>query len=133
MTDSALGSGQPALPPTVRSEADWPRRGEIWRAFTPGQPDDPHQPRPVLVISVDTRNRLTDDLIVVPIFSRGRLGLTRVPIPGGTGGLEHDSVRFCEEITTIDRDYLAEGPLGPPVPDTLLDQVLLAVHNALVP
>lgn len=117
----------------MRSEAGWPRRGEIWRAFTPGQPDDPHQPRPVLVISVDTRNRLTDDLIVIPIFSRGRLGPTRVPIDGGTGGLEHDSVLFCEEITTIDRDYLAAGPLGPPVPDTLLDQVLLAVHNALVP
>jgi len=110
-----------------------PRRGEIWWAFTPGQPDDPHQPRPVLVLSVDARNHATDDLIVIPIFSSGRLGPTRVPIAAGIGGLAHDSVLFCEEITTIDRDYLDTGPLGPLVPESLLAQVLLAVHHALVP
>ena len=64
----------------------WPRRGEIWRAFTPGQPDDLHQPCPVLVLSVDARNRVTDDLIVIPIFSTGRLGPTRVPIAARIGG-----------------------------------------------
>ncbi len=111
----------------------WPRRGEIWWAFTPGQPDDPHQPRPVLVLSVDARNRATDDLIVIPIFSTGRLGPTRVPIAAGIGGVAHDSVLFCEEITTIDRDYLDMGPLGSRVPESLLAQVLLAVHHALVP
>ena len=46
-----------------------PRQGELWTAYTPGQPDDPHQPRPVLVISEDVRNRLRDDVIVVPAFS----------------------------------------------------------------
>jgi hypothetical protein len=45
-----------------------PRRGEFWTAHTPGPPDDPHQPRPVLVISEDVRNRLRDDVIVVPAF-----------------------------------------------------------------
>lgn len=113
--------------------ARWPRRGELWRAYTPGRPDHPHQPRPVLVISVDTRNRLADDLVVIPIFSQGRLGPTRVPIAAGVGGLDHDSVLFCEEITTIDRDFLGAGPLGPPVPETLMDLVLLAIHHALVP
>lgn len=129
---AAVGGCTP-LPIAVRVAEGWPRRGEIWRAYTPVQPDDPHQSRPVLVISVDTRNRLTDDLIVIPIFSAGRLGPTRVPIAGGVGGLAHDSVLFCEAITTIDRDYLAAGPLGPAVPESLLDQVLLGVHNALVP
>lgn len=115
------------------SDQRWPRHGEIWRAYTPGQPDDPHQPRPVLIVSVNTRNRLTDDVIVVPIFSQGRLGPTRVPIAAGIGGLAHDSVLFCEEITTLDRDYLEAGPLGPPVTEELLDLVLLGIHNALVP
>lgn len=113
--------------------ARWPRRGEIWRAFTPGQPDDPHQSRPVLVFSVDARNRATDDLIVIPIFSTGRLGPTRVPIAAGIGGVAHDSILFCEEITTIDRDYLDAGPLGPRVPESMVAQVLLAVHHALIP
>ena len=108
-----------------------PRRGEIWSVHLPGQPDDPHQPRPALVISEDIRNSVTDDVIVVPIFSRGRLGPTRVALPAGTGGVPHDSVLFTEEITTIDRQFLARGPLGTPVPASLLDEVVRAVRRAL--
>ncbi len=77
------------------------------------------------------RNRLRDDLIVVPFFSSGRFGPTRVPVPAGTGGVRHDSLLFCEEITTIDRDFLARGPLGPPVPREVLEQVVRAVRRAL--
>lgn len=108
-----------------------PRRGEIWLAYTPGQPRDPHQPRPVLVVSADVRNRLRDDVIVIPVFSRGRLGPSRVFLPEGAGGIRHDSVLFCEEITTIDREFLVDGPLGDPVPDDVLDEVLRAVRRAL--
>ena len=108
-----------------------PRTGEIWWVWTPGQPRDPHQPRPALVVSEDVRNRLSDDVIVVPIFSSRRLGPTRVPISGGTGGLAHDSVLFCEEITTVVRDFLEDGPAGPPVPDALLRLVIRAVRRAL--
>jgi mRNA-degrading endonuclease toxin of MazEF toxin-antitoxin module len=108
-----------------------PARGEIWYVRTPGQPDDPHQPRPALVVSGDVRNRLSDDLIVVPIFSTGRLGPTRVPLTGGSGGLAHDSVLFCEGITTIHQRFLVDGPLGPPVPAALLQEVLRAIRRAL--
>lgn len=108
-----------------------PRRAEIWFVYVPGQPDDPHQPRPALVVSDDVRNRLSDDLIVVPAFSAGRLGPTRVALPAGMGGVAHDSILFCEEITTIDRDFLARGPLGPPVPEEIMRQVLRAVRRAL--
>lgn len=108
-----------------------PRRGEVWYAFTPGQPDDPHQPRPVLVVSSDTRNRNTDDAIVVPAFSRGALGPTRVAVEAGVGGLAHASVLFCEEVTTIDHDFFADGPLGPRVPEELMARVVRAVRRAL--
>ena len=99
--------------------------------MTPGQPDDPHQPRPALVISENVRNRLRDDLVVIPVFSSGRLGPTRVALTAGTGGLPHDSILFCEEPTTIDRDFLARGPLGSTVPPELMDKVLRAVRRAL--
>ncbi len=46
-------------------------------------------------------------------------------------GIPHDSVLFCDEITTIDRDFLESGPLGPPISDDLIEQVVLAVHNAI--
>lgn len=108
-----------------------PMRGEIWRVYTPGQPTDPHQPRPALVVSVDARNQREDDVVVVPIFTRGELGPTRVPIRGGVGGLEHDSVLFCEEITTLDMDYLEEGPLGEPVPKSLMHRVIRGIRIAL--
>jgi len=99
--------------------------------YIPGQPDAPHQPRPALVISEDVRNRLTDDLIVVPIFSTGQAGPTRVPLAAGAGGLRRAGVVFCEEITTIDRDFLQRGALGPRLPGRLLDAVIRAVRRAL--
>jgi mRNA interferase MazF len=99
--------------------------------YTPGQPDDPHQPRPGLVVSEDVRNSLRDDLVIVPIFSTGRLGPTRVPLPSRAGGLRHPGVLFCEEITTIDRDFLDRGPLGPRLSGRVLKAVLRAVRRAL--
>lgn len=108
-----------------------PRRGEIWFVYSPGQPADPHQPRPALVISDDIRNRLTNRCIVVPIFSAGRIGPTRVPVAQHVGGLEHDSVLLCEEITTISYEFLSDGPIGSPVPASLLDQVIRGVQRAL--
>lgn len=102
-------------------------------AHLPGQPDDPHQPRPVLIISADARNRSTDDVMAIPIFSHGRLGPTRVRIHAGTGGVDHDSVVFCDELTTIDDTFLDSGPLGPPVAHDFLDRIVRAVLNAILP
>ncbi|GAC1458156.1 MAG: hypothetical protein NVSMB8_06520 [Candidatus Limnocylindrales bacterium] len=108
-----------------------PRRGEIWTVLVPGQPDDPHQPRPALVVSEDVRNALTDDLIVVPLFSRGTSGPTRVTLPAGGGGVARAGVLFCEELTTIDRDFLRRGPLGPVVEEQILEQVCRAIRRAV--
>ena len=108
-----------------------PRRGELWLVLTPGQPDDPHQPRPALVVSDDVRNRMTDDLIVVPLFSRGGPGPTRVPLPAGAGGLDHESVVFCEEVSTIDRDFLRRGPLGQRLEAPAMDAVVRGIRRAL--
>jgi mRNA-degrading endonuclease toxin of MazEF toxin-antitoxin module len=108
-----------------------PRRGEFWFAHTPGQPDDPHQPRPVLVVSADARNRVADDVIVVPAFSRGAPGPTRVIVEAGSGGLPTRSVLFCDEITTLDVDFLSDGPLGRAVDEALLARVVRAVRRAL--
>lgn len=106
-------------------------RGDIWNVYIPGQPKDPDQPRPALVVSADERNTLEDDVIVVPIFTRGEIGPTHIHIRGGVGGLDHDSVIFCEEITTLDLDFLSEGPLGDSVPPSLLLRVTRAVRIAL--
>lgn len=84
-----------------------------------------------MVISRTARNLNADDLVVIPIFSRGGLGPTRVLLPAGTGGLHHDSLLFCEEITTIHRELCAAGPLGPGVARRFLDEAILAVRRAI--
>jgi mRNA interferase MazF len=99
--------------------------------YTPGQPDDRHQPRPALVVSENIRNRLRDDVIVVPLFSRGKSGPTRVTLHARSGGIRGRGVLYCEEITTIDRDFIHRGPLGPLVPRAILEAVSLGVRRAL--
>lgn len=112
-------------------EIDFPRQGEVWLVDTPLQPSDPHQTRPALIVSEYVRNSLSDDVIVVPIFSSGRAGPTRVPIQSGEGGIEHDSVLFCEEVTTLEQTCLVTGPLGPVVEQPLLEQVIRGIRRAL--
>ncbi|MGH2367841.1 MAG: type II toxin-antitoxin system PemK/MazF family toxin, partial [Chloroflexota bacterium] len=96
-----------------------PLRGQVWYTYLPGHTRDPHQPRPALVISADARNRSRDHALMIPIFSRGRLGPTHIPLPGGSGGIPHDSVLFCELITLVYYDFLADGPLGDVVPASI--------------
>jgi mRNA-degrading endonuclease toxin of MazEF toxin-antitoxin module len=68
--------------------------------------------------------------MVVPIFSTGNLGPTRLVIPAQGSGLRYDSVLFCEELTTIDKSFLEEGPRDR-VSEELMDQIVIAVRRAL--
>jgi mRNA interferase MazF len=108
-----------------------PRRGEIWAVEPPNQPADPHSPRPALVVSVDVRNRLAGDVLVVPLSTHLRPLPTHVLLPAGAGGQHRDSMATCEQITTLDRRFLVRGPFGRPVPWSLLDQVIRAVRRAI--
>jgi hypothetical protein len=45
--------------------------------------------------------------------------------------VDHDSVLFCDEITTVDHEFLGERPLGPPVSGRILTQVVKAVRRAM--
>lgn len=57
-------------------------------------------------------------------------GPTRVVVPGRSTGLRHDSIAFCEDITTIDRDSLFRGPVGT-LSQSLIDAVVRGVRRAL--
>src|SRR4030095_622910 len=96
----------------MHDDEDFPRQGEIWLVDTPNQPDDPHQPRPALIVSEDTRNRRSPTIIMVPIFSSARPGPTRVPIRSGIGGIIHDSVLACEQLATLNKVCGVDGPLA---------------------
>ena len=108
-----------------------PRRGDVWLVELPSQASDHHTPRPALVVSSDVRNRLAGDVLVVPLTTRLRPLPTHVLIPAGAGGQKHDSMAKCEQITCLDKRFLARGPLGPPVPASLIDEVVRGVRRAI--
>lgn len=108
-----------------------PSRGEIWSVLLPAKPDDPQKPRPALVISSDYRNDVADDVIVVPIFSVGADGPTHVRIARGEGGIKKDSVLFCEELTTLAREFIVRGPWGPPVAPIVLGSAVRAIRRSI--
>jgi len=83
------------------------------------------------VVSADVRNALRDHVLVVPMFTSGRLGPTRVALSAGMGGLQHDSVVFCDEITTLHHQLMGERPLGPRVPGRILKDVVKAITRAV--
>jgi mRNA interferase MazF len=112
-------------------EDPFPRRGEIWSVELPNQPADPHTPRPALVVSMDVRNRLAGDVLVVPLSTQLRPLPTHVLIPAGAAGQHRDSMAKCEQITTLDKRFLVRGPFGGRVSDPLLAQVVRAVRRAI--
>lgn len=116
---------------TESDEAPSPGRGEIWSVDLPNQPTDPNTPRPALVVSVDVRNRLAGDVLVVPLSGNVRPLPTHVLIPAGVGGQRDDSMAKCEQLTTLDKRFLVRGPFGGRVPAPLLDDVVRAIRRAV--
>lgn len=48
------------------------------------------------------------------------------------GGLDHDSMVFCDELATVDLDFLAgKDPLGESVPNWIMVDVVKAVRRAV--
>ncbi len=91
--------------------------GEIWWVRIPNQPNDPHQPRPAVIVSTDGRNKNANDVIVVPTTSSTNMSphpQLHIHIPAGEGGLPKDSYARCDQVSTIDKSLLdtAKGPLG---------------------
>jgi mRNA interferase MazF len=121
----------PPLAVSAGGGAPSPRRGEIWTVELPSQPADPHTPRPALVVSLDVRNRLAGDVLVVPLSTHLRPLPTHVLIPAAVGGQRHDSMAKCEQITCLDKQFLVHGPLGRAVPEPVLNEVVRAIRRAV--
>ncbi len=94
--------------------AAFPHRGEIWLVQFP---DDPKL-RPALIVSVDVRNELANSVLAVPITTNMRDSPTHVRLPAGQGGLTHDSMARCENVSYLHKSRLARalhaGPINAP-------------------
>ena len=108
----------------------YPKRGEIFLVRLPGQPKD-IKTRPALIVSLDVRNRLANDVIVVPVSTTLRPSPTHVELPKGEGGLDKTSMAKCEQITTLDKSFLVRGPFSGVIKNGRMDEVEKAIQIAI--
>jgi mRNA interferase MazF len=108
----------------------FPGRGEIYLVKIPGQPSD-HKMRPALIVSMDIRNQLANDVIVVPLSTNLRAAPTHVELPAGEGGLPKTSVAKCEQITTLDKSFLVRGPFAGAIGPMIMHKIEIAIQRAI--
>ncbi len=99
--------------------ATFPHRGEVWLVEFP---DDPKL-RPGLVVSPDVRNELATSVLAVPVTTNLRPAPTHVLLPAGQGGLAHESMARCENVSYLHKSRLARGPLAGTVSAALMRDV----------
>jgi len=107
-----------------------PERGEIYLVRLPGQPKD-KKARPALIVSLDVRNRLANDVIVVPISTKLRASPTHLELAATEGGLAQTSMAKCEQITTLDKSFLIRGPFSGKISFEKMTEVETAIQKAI--
>lgn len=101
---------------------EYPQRGEIYLVNLPSKPKDIKN-RPALVVSLDIRNKLANDIIVVPLSTMLKPSPTHVLLPEGEGGLSKASMAKCEQVTTIDKSLLIRGPFAGKISNEKMDAI----------
>src|SRR6266567_6533540 len=107
--------------------AVFPRRGEVWLVEFP---DDPKS-RPALIVSPDVRNEWANSVLAVPITTNLRPSPTHVSVPAGQGGLAHDSMARCENVSYLHKSRLSRGPLGGTISLALIREVEQCLARSL--
>lgn len=124
-----------SIVPTTTQE-QYPKRGEVWLIKTnPISPDDPHLPRPVIVISPNNRNKAWDSVIVVPLST----GIENInakfhkEIPKGEGGIGKTSYARCDLVSTIEKTCLdsSRGAIGSLLSDKYVWEVVRGVRASI--
>ena len=109
---------------------EFPQRGAIYLVRLPGHPGD-RKARPALVVSLEIRNRLANDVMVVPLTTTLRVAPTHVRIEPGEGGLDHASMAKCEQLTTLDKAFLLRGPFAGKIRDATMADIEQAIMRAI--
>lgn len=108
------------------------KRGEVWWVdLQPRSGSEQRGRRPAIVISHDALNSVETwrSIVIVPITTskrQAKRNLTTVPLAVGEGGLQHDSIALCHQVTTLDRSKFIERS------GILSAEVLKAVGEGIV-
>jgi len=109
---------------------EYPKRGEIYLVNLSSKPKDIKN-RPALVVSLDIRNELANDIIVVPLSTNLRSSPTHVLLQEGEGGLSKASMAKCEQVTTIDKFLLIRGPFAVKISNERVKEIEKAIMIAI--
>ena len=80
---------------------------------------------------MDVRNRLANDVIVVPLSTNLRPAPTHMELPAGEGGLKKTSMAKCEQVTTLDKSFLVRGPFAGTITSSFMREIEKAIQRAL--
>ena len=109
-----------------------PKRGEVWQVMQNLViPNDPHLPRPVVIISTNPRNKNWDSIVVVPFSTslKNPYPPFHKFIPAGEGGLKKDCYARCDLVSNIDKTCLdINGPLGPLLADKHIWEIVRGIR-----
>jgi mRNA-degrading endonuclease toxin of MazEF toxin-antitoxin module len=86
-----------------------PLRGEIWYVKLPTDPAE-KAARPVIVVSLDARNRHpgASTVLVAPLTGSVEKDFeTHIQLSAGETGLHASSIR-CEDLTVVKKEFLVE-------------------------
>jgi mRNA-degrading endonuclease toxin of MazEF toxin-antitoxin module len=110
-----------------------PLRGEIWYVKLPTDPPE-KAARPVIIISLDARNRHSgaSTVLVAPLTgSVGKDFETHIRLSPGETGLHASSIR-CEDLTVVKKEFLIEPKLPlRPLSNTRVCQIADRVRIAM--
>ena len=113
---------------------EYQKRGEIYLVNLPSKPKDIKN-RPALVVSLDIRNKLANDIIVIPLSTNLRPSPTHILLQEGEGGLSKASMAKCEQVTTIDKSLLIikviRGPFAGKISDEKMNEIEKAIMIAI--
>jgi mRNA-degrading endonuclease toxin of MazEF toxin-antitoxin module len=108
-----------------------PQAGEIWEVNIP---DDPHSPRPaIIVVSTNGQNNNLNLHMVVPVSSLNEGPANprvHVAISRAEGAPDHDSFARCELISTLPRSSFIRK-FGGPVDGSKRRQIINAMRFAI--
>ena len=86
--------------------------------------------RPAIVLSIDARNRLASDVVIVPCSTSARPMSWHVSLRRGEAGMPQACMAKCEQIATVSKSWIEPKELGRLSPGRMRE-IELAVLSAL--
>ena len=101
----------------------YPNRGDVYLVGL-------DKPRPAVILTVNQLNKFAFDVCLVPITTVQHAAFSmRVPLKKGDGGLHQNCWAKCDQVTTIEKQYLQKrlGTLSTQALQNIETQVRIAL------